>query len=53
VSDGYVNSRVARFDRDGHWLHEWGKKGAGASEFSNPHGLAFGPAGDVLVADRS
>jgi peptidylamidoglycolate lyase len=52
VSDGYVNSRVARFDRDGRWLHEWGKKGAGPSEFSNPHGLAFGPAGDVIVADR-
>lgn len=52
VSDGYVNSRVARFDRDGRFLHEWGRKGAGDSEFSNPHGLAFGPAGDVLVADR-
>jgi peptidylamidoglycolate lyase len=52
VSDGYVNSRVARFDRDGRFLSEWGKKGARESEFSNPHGLAFGPGGDVLVADR-
>ena len=52
VSDGYVNSRVARFDRDGGFLHEWGKKGTGNAEFSNPHGLAFGPGGDVLVADR-
>src|SRR6266576_1035772 len=52
VSDGYVNSRVARFDRDGGFLNEWGKKGTGNAEFSNPHGLAFGPGGDVLVADR-
>jgi peptidylamidoglycolate lyase len=53
VSDGYVNSRVARFDRNGQWLGEWGKKGAGEGEFSNPHGLSFVPGGsDVLVADR-
>ena len=29
VSDGYVNSRVAVFDRNGKWLLEWGKKGSG------------------------
>ncbi len=53
VSDGYVNSRVAIFDRNGRWLHEWGKKGAGEGEFSNPHGLTFVSGGtDVLVADR-
>jgi peptidylamidoglycolate lyase len=53
VSDGYVNSRVALYDRNGKWLREWGKKGAGEGEFSNPHGLSFGPGGtDVIVADR-
>ncbi len=53
VSDGYVNSRVALFDKNGTWLQEWGKKGAGAGEFSNPHGLSFVPgATDVVVADR-
>ena len=53
VSDGYVNSRVAIFDRNGRWLQEWGKKGAGEGEFSNPHGLAFvSGSTDVLVADR-
>jgi peptidylamidoglycolate lyase len=53
VSDGYVNSRVALFDRNGRWLREWGKKGSGPGEFSNPHGLAFIPGStDVLVADR-
>jgi peptidylamidoglycolate lyase len=52
VSDGYVNSRVALFDRNGVFLREWGKKGSGDAQFSNPHGLAFAPNGDVLVADR-
>ena len=53
VSDGYVNSRVAIFDKNGKELREWGKKGAGDGEFSNPHGLTFIPGStDVLVADR-
>jgi peptidylamidoglycolate lyase len=53
VSDGYVNSRVAIFDKDGKWQREWGKKGSGHGEFSNPHGLSFVTGGsDVIVADR-
>lgn len=53
VSDGYVNSRVAIFDKNGKWIREWGKKGAGQGEFSNPHGLSFMASGtDVIVADR-
>ena len=53
VSDGYINSRVALFDRNGKWIREWGKKGAGHGEFSNPHGLSFVTGNtDVMVADR-
>lgn len=53
VSDGYVNSRVALFDHNGKWLQEWGKKGSGEGEFSNPHGLVIVRGStDVLVADR-
>src|SRR5262245_21572633 len=53
VSDGYVNSRVALFDRDGKWLQEGGKEGVGPGEFRNPHGLTLAPRGaDILVADR-
>jgi peptidylamidoglycolate lyase len=53
VSDGYVNSRVAVFDKNGVWIREWGKKGSGPGEFSNPHGITFVPGStDVLVADR-
>jgi len=53
VSDGYVNSRVAIFDNNGKELREWGSKGSGPGQFSNPHGLTFVPGStDVLVADR-
>ena len=53
VSDGYVNSRVAIFDSHGKWMREWGKKGSGPGEFSNPHGLSFvNGSTDVIVADR-
>src|SRR3954469_19149095 len=53
VSGGYVNSRVATFGRHGKWGGEWGRKGAGPGEFSNPHGITFVPGStDVLVADR-
>jgi peptidylamidoglycolate lyase len=53
VADGYVNSRVVLFDRNGVWLREWGKKGSGEGEFRNPHGLVFvSGSTDVLVADR-
>ena len=53
VSDGYVNSRVALFDRNGKWVQEWGKKGSGPGEFSNPHGISLVPGStDILVADR-
>src|SRR4029079_3789803 len=50
VSDGYVNSRVAIFDGDGRFMSEWGRKAAAESQFSNPHGLALAPNGDILVA---
>jgi peptidylamidoglycolate lyase len=53
VSDGYVNSRAALFDKNGRWVREWGRKGVGPGEFSNPHGLTLLPGvSDVVVADR-
>jgi peptidylamidoglycolate lyase len=53
VSDGYVNSRVALFDKSGKWIQEWGTKGEGPGQFRNPHGISFVVGStDVLVADR-
>ena len=30
ISDGYINSRVAKVDKDGDWLKSWGERGNGA-----------------------
>lgn len=52
VSDGYGNSRVAKFSADGRFLFEWGKKGAARGEFDLPHGIALDARGRVYVCDR-
>jgi streptogramin lyase len=52
ISDGYINSRVAKFDKNGDWVKQWGAPGAGPGEFSTPHSIAADNAGNIYVADR-
>jgi peptidylamidoglycolate lyase len=52
VADGYGNSRIVKFDKDGKFLLEWGKKGSGPGEFDTPHGIAIDNQDRVYVADR-
>jgi hypothetical protein len=52
ISDGYINSRVAKVDKDGNWLMSWGGPGSGPGEFNTPHSMAVDAAGNVYVADR-
>jgi DNA-binding beta-propeller fold protein YncE len=52
VSDGYGNSRVARFSADGKFLMDWGHKGSGPGEFDLPHNVVVDAQGRVYVADR-
>lgn len=52
VSDGYVNSRVVKFSREGKFLLEWGKKGTGEGEFNLVHTVAVDARGRVYVGDR-
>ena len=52
VADGYGNSRVAKFDREGNFLTAWGKYGSGHGEFNLPHSIAVDRQGNVYVADR-
>jgi DNA-binding beta-propeller fold protein YncE len=53
ISDGYVNSRVAKFDKDGKWLGTWGKQGIGQGEFRTVHNIAVDKNDHVWVADRT
>jgi DNA-binding beta-propeller fold protein YncE len=53
VSDGYLNSRVVKFNRDGEYLTHWGRKGTGAGEFDLVHDVCLDSRGRVYVADRS
>lgn len=53
ISDGYINSRVAKVDRDGNWLMSWGDRGTGPGQFHTPHSIALDAEGLVYVADRS
>jgi len=52
VTDGYGNSRVAKFSREGKFLKQWGKKGSGPGEFDLPHAVVLDGQGRLYVGDR-
>ena len=52
ISDGYINSRVAKVDRDGKWVKSWGDRGTKPGEFNTPHSIAADAKGNIYVADR-
>jgi DNA-binding beta-propeller fold protein YncE len=52
ISDGYGNSRVVKFDKDGNWVKEWGKRGTAQGEFHTLHSIATDAKGNVYVGDR-
>jgi DNA-binding beta-propeller fold protein YncE len=53
VTDGYRNSRVHRFTRDGRLVASWGTPGSGPGQFHLPHSIAFDDSGTLYVADRA
>ena len=52
ISDGYINSRVGKVDKNGKWLMSWGDPGEGEGQFHTPHSIATDATGNVYVADR-
>ncbi len=55
VSDGYINHRVVKYDKNGRFLKQVGseKPGSEPSQFNTPHGIAVDAQGNVYVADRA
>jgi DNA-binding beta-propeller fold protein YncE len=52
VTDGYGNSRIAKFDADGRFLFAWGRRGVAAGEFHTPHVILQGADGHLYMTDR-
>lgn len=52
ISDGYVNARVIKFNRDGEYITHWGKKGTGDGEFNLVHDVCLDSEERLYVADR-
>jgi streptogramin lyase len=53
VTDGYVNSRVAKYDRNGDWVKSWGEKGTAPGQFRLPHAIAIDRHDNIYVGDRT
>jgi hypothetical protein len=53
VSDGYGNSRVAKYDKNGRYITSVGTKGAEPGQLNLPHTIAADAKGNVYVGDRS
>jgi len=54
VTDGYRNTRVVRFDKDGKYLFEFGKPGhSGPGEFDTPHSMVVDAQHHLYVSDRN
>jgi hypothetical protein len=58
VADGHApnkfnSARVVKFDQNGHFIKEWGRKGSAPGEFDEPHDIFIGGSHEwVYVADR-
>ena len=52
ISDGYINSRVAKYDRDGFWVASYGEPGTGPGQFNTLHSIAIDNQNRIYIADR-
>jgi len=53
ITDGYVNSRVAKYDKNGDWVKSWGDKGTAPGQFRLPHAIAIDRNNNIYVGDRT
>jgi DNA-binding beta-propeller fold protein YncE len=53
VADGYGNSRIAKFSREGNFVKHWGERGGGPGFFNTPHSIVIDDQGLLYVGDRA
>jgi len=52
ITDGYGNSRVVKYSKEGRFLKAWGTKGTGPGQFNLPHTIVIDRSDRVYVGDR-
>jgi DNA-binding beta-propeller fold protein YncE len=52
VSDGYQNSRIVHFSKEGKYLNAWGKPGTGPGEFNLVHALVIDSKNNLYASDH-
>lgn len=53
ISDGYVNSRVVKFDKNGRFIKSVGTaRGSAPDQLNTPHSIASDAQGNIYVGDR-
>jgi len=52
IADGYTNSRVAKYDKNGRFMKSVGERGTGPLQMNTPHSIQVDAQGNVYVADR-
>ena len=52
IADGYGNSRVVKFDKNGKFVMTWGTAGSGPGQFQTVHSIGFDTKDRAYVSDR-
>ena len=53
VTDGYGNSRIAHFSKQGLLVKYWGERGAAPGQFNTPHSIVIDNNDNIYVGDRN